>query len=158
MTSDELYTAAVQVVTRAQERHLSIALAESCTGGMIAAAITEVPGASQVLGYGFVTYSNAAKISLLKVESDMVERHGPCSNEVAQAMARGALQASGANVALATTGEAGPSATQKLGTVFIGYALHGAVHSVEYNFTGTRQQIRYLATVESLLLLLRILR
>ncbi|MEO1676837.1 MAG: CinA family protein [Pseudomonadota bacterium] len=85
-----------------------IALAESCTGGLIAAAITDVPGASAVLERGFVTYTNAAKIELLGVDPELIDAHGAVSEEVARAMAAGAIDRSHAGLALSVTGIAGP--------------------------------------------------
>ncbi len=85
-----------------------VAVAESCTGGLVAAAITEIPGSSEIFEAGFVTYSNAAKIAHLKVSEELVETFGAVSVAVAWAMARGALLASEADVAVAVTGIAGP--------------------------------------------------
>jgi len=97
-----------------------VAVAESCTGGLVAAALTEVPGSSDVFEAGYVTYSNAAKISQLKVSQDVVETFGAVSIATAWAMARGALAASEADVAVAITGIAGPgggSPSKPVGTV-----------------------------------------
>ena len=91
---------------------LMIATAESCTGGMVSAVLTEIPGSSVVLDRGFVTYSYASKTDLLGVPSDMLARFGAVSLEVAQSMARGALNASKADVAVAVTGVAGPGASE----------------------------------------------
>jgi len=85
-----------------------LAVAESCTGGLVCAALTEIPGSSEVLEAGFVTYSNAAKIAELNVSVDVVETFGAVSVATAWAMARGALQATGADVAVAITGITGP--------------------------------------------------
>ena len=97
-----------------------VAVAESCTGGLVSAAITEIPGSSDMFEAGYVTYSNAAKISQLKVSSDVVETFGAVSVATAWAMARGALAASSADVAVAVTGIAGPgggSPSKPVGTV-----------------------------------------
>jgi nicotinamide-nucleotide amidase len=89
------------------------ATAESCTGGMIAAALTDPPGASHVFDRGFVTYSNAAKIELLGVEPELFDIHGAVSEAVARAMAEGALHRSAAHVAVSVTGVAGPGGTPR---------------------------------------------
>jgi nicotinamide-nucleotide amidase len=88
--------------------HRRIAVAESCTGGLVSAALTEIPGASEVFEAGYVTYSNASKIGGLKISEDVVDTFGAVSIATAWAMARGALEASGADVAVAITGVAGP--------------------------------------------------
>ena len=106
-----------------------IAIAESCTGGLVSAALTEIPGSSDVFEVGFVTYSNAAKIGPLKVSEDLVETFGAVSVAVAWAMARGALLASEADVAVAITGIAGPgggSAAKPVGTVVFARAERDA--------------------------------
>ncbi len=98
----------------------TVALAESCTGGLVAAALTEIPGSSDVFGAGFVTYSNEAKMRLLKVNSDVLETFGAVSIAVAWSMAQGALANSDADVAVAITGIAGPgggSEKKPVGTV-----------------------------------------
>jgi nicotinamide-nucleotide amidase len=87
---------------------LMLATAESCTGGLIAACLTEIPGSSEVLERGFVTYSNRAKIELLGVGDDLLRAHGAVSEAVARAMAQGALQRAGVDLAVSVTGIAGP--------------------------------------------------
>jgi nicotinamide-nucleotide amidase len=96
------------LVAMLRSRRLTITTAESCTGGLIAALVTEIPGASDVLDRGFVTYSNAAKCDLLSVPATLIGRYGAVSAEVAVAMASGALRASTADIAVAVTGVAGP--------------------------------------------------
>jgi nicotinamide-nucleotide amidase len=97
-----------RLISLMRRRAVKLATAESCTGGLIAAVLTEVPGASDVLDRGFVTYSNAAKVGMLGVDFDLIMRHGAVSAEVARAMADGALRCSAADVAVAVTGIAGP--------------------------------------------------
>jgi nicotinamide-nucleotide amidase len=97
-----------RLIAEMKSRGLKLATAESCTGGLIAGALTEIPGASDVVDRGFVTYSNAAKIGMLGVDFDLILRHGAVSAEVAQAMAEGALRCSAADLAVAVTGIAGP--------------------------------------------------
>ncbi len=92
---------------------LTLATAESCTGGMIVAALTDVPGASDVVDRGFVTYSNAAKTQMLGVPEALIAEHGAVSEPVARAMAEGALAASAADVAVSVTGVAGPGGTAR---------------------------------------------
>lgn len=105
-----------------------VAVAESCTGGLVCAALTEIPGSSDVFEAGYVTYSNAAKLAQLKVSSDVVDTFGAVSIATAWAMARGAIAASDADVAVAITGIAGPgggSPSKPVGTVVFARAQRG---------------------------------
>lgn len=106
--SDELTMSAVGVLDAAREFDLKIATAESCTGGLIAGLLTEIPGSSDVVDCGFVTYSNEAKHKLLGVPNELISSKGAVSEEVARAMAEGALDRSKADVAVSVTGVAGP--------------------------------------------------
>ncbi|HUF86319.1 MAG TPA: nicotinamide-nucleotide amidohydrolase family protein [Thermohalobaculum sp.] len=106
--SEEIGVRAAALLALCAARRLTIATAESCTGGMVIAALTDVPGASAVVERGFVTYSNAAKTELLGVPAALVAAHGAVSEAVARAMAEGALTASPADLAVAITGIAGP--------------------------------------------------
>ncbi|MCS4511682.1 CinA family protein [Xylophilus ampelinus] len=123
-----------------------LATAESCTGGLIAAACTDLAGSSAWFERGFVTYSNAAKTELLGVPADLIATHGAVSEPVARAMAAGALRHARAQVAVAVTGVAGPgggSAEKPVGTVWFGFALpDGAVHTEDRRFDGDRAAIR----------------
>ncbi|MHA6722994.1 CinA family protein [Sphingomonas sp. RS2018] len=126
---DALVALARRVVheNRASGRHISVA--ESCTGGLVAAAITEIPGASDVLHGSFVVYANEAKTALLRVSGDVIETFGAVSVATAWQMAQGALSKSGADVAVAITGIAGPgggSAHKPVGTVVFARAVRGA--------------------------------
>lgn len=145
------------LVALATARGLRIATAESCTGGMIAAAITDIAGSSAIFGYGFVTYANEAKTSMLGVDPAVIAAEGAVSEAVARAMAAGALQNSGADLAVAVTGIAGPdggSALKPVGTVWFGLAKRGAVGIAErVVFPGDRAAIRA-ATVDHALRLL----
>lgn len=105
---DELLMTARLLLGDCEERRLKIATAESCTGGLLAALLTEEAGASKVLERGFVTYSNRSKEELLGVPGDLIADHGAVSEPVARAMAEGALRESNANIAIAITGVAGP--------------------------------------------------
>lgn len=125
-------------------RHL-LATAESCTGGMIAAACTDLGGASQWFERGFVTYSNAAKTDMLGVPAALIEQHGAVSEAVARAMADGALARSQAHASLAVTGVAGPTGgteAKPVGTVWFAWCVGGETHSEVQHFAGDRAAIR----------------
>lgn len=125
----ELITLARQVVDANRKAGRTIAVAESCTGGLVSAALTEIPGSSDVFGAGFVTYSNDMKRQLLKVSEDVLDTFGAVSIAVAWAMAHGALEKSNADVAVAITGIAGPgggSEQKPVGTVVFARAEKGA--------------------------------
>ena len=118
-----------EVVDANRKAARRIAVAESCTGGLVSAALTELPGSSDVFEAGYVTYSNASKISQLKISEDVVDTFGAVSVATAWAMARGALAASDADVAVAITGIAGPgggTASKPVGTVVFARAERGA--------------------------------
>ena len=108
MIPDTLLTAAEDLLAACRARGQKIATAESCTGGLIAGLITSVSGSSDVLDCGFVTYSNAAKARMIGVPPELIAEHGAVSEHVARAMAEGALANSGADIAVAVTGGAGP--------------------------------------------------
>jgi nicotinamide-nucleotide amidase len=110
---DDLRKSAKRVLDLCRARGLRVATAESCTGGLVAAALTEIAGSSDVVECGFVTYSNEAKAALLGVPALTLERHGAVSEETATAMAAGALQHSRADVSVAITGIAGPGGGSK---------------------------------------------
>lgn len=128
MFSSPLLADASRLIETLRARRMMVAFAESCTGGLVAAAVTEVPGASDVVDRGFVTYSNEAKIGTLGVHADLVSRHGAVSAEVARAMAEGALVHSEADIAVSITGIAGPgggSAEKPVGLVHFAVARLG---------------------------------
>jgi len=108
MTGERIRDLAKQVLQKATEKALLIATAESCTGGLVAAELTAIPGCSSVFECGFVTYSNEAKAEMLGVDPALIEKHGAVSKEVAIAMAEGALKHSRASLSVAVTGIAGP--------------------------------------------------
>ena len=129
LISPTLVAKAREVVDANRAAGRRVAIAESCTGGLVSAAITEIPGSSDVFEAGYVTYSNAAKISQLKVSEDVVDTFGAVSIATAWAMARGALAASEADIAVAITGIAGPgggSPSKPVGTVVFATAERGA--------------------------------
>ncbi|MEG3164109.1 CinA family protein [Sphingomonas sp. PB2P19] len=125
---DALVEAARRVIEQNRAIGRRVAVAESCTGGLVAAALTEIPGSSEVFEVGFVTYSNDAKLGILKISSDVLETFGAVSIAVAWSMAQTALRQSGADVAVAITGIAGPgggSIKKPVGTVVFGRAEKG---------------------------------
>ena len=125
--------------------NMTISTAESCTGGLISKRLTDVPGASRVFQGGATTYSNASKIEILQVPDALIEMHGAVSEEVAASMARGARKAFASDIALATTGIAGPgggSAMKPVGTVCFGFAVREHVVTETRQFSGNRETIR----------------
>ncbi|MBN2907260.1 MAG: CinA family protein [Rhodobacteraceae bacterium] len=149
--------AADHLVRLARAHDTVIATAESCTGGMIAAAITDVPGSSRIFDRGFVTYSNAAKQAMLGVRAATLAAHGAVSQEVALEMAAGALSRSDANLAVAVTGIAGPGGSDHKpeGRVCFALARSGEsprAETVEFGALG-RDRVRAAATAHALALL-----
>jgi nicotinamide-nucleotide amidase len=134
-------------------KNLKLATAESCTGGLVAAACTDLAGSSDWFERGFVTYSNAAKTELLDVDAALIDAHGAVSQAVAQAMALGALAHSHAQVTLAVTGVAGPgggSPDKPVGTVWFAWCVPGRVHTQEMHFAGDRAGVRSAAVHHAL--------
>ena len=152
--------AAVQVFEVLRRRGLKLATAESCTGGMVASAMTDIAGSSEVFDRGFVTYSNDAKSAMLAVPAILIADHGAVSAEVAVAMAEGALTHSQADIAIAITGIAGPTGgnvAKPVGLVHFACAMDRAdtIH-VEKRFGNlSRAEIRTKATESALGLVLR---
>ena len=160
MSSEELRAAATRVLDLCRARALKVATAESCTGGGVAAALTDIPGSSDVVDCGFVTYSNEAKQLLLGVPAAIISAHGAVSRETAEAMVRGALTASGADLAVAITGIAGPgggSAEKPVGLVhFAAAGEHSLVHiERRYGDLG-RAEVRRRSVLDALALLERL--
>ena len=150
--------AAEALLERLKARRATLVTAESCTGGLIAALLTEVPGSSAVVDCGLVTYSNGAKCDLLGVPATLIGRYGAVSAEVAVAMTGGALRASTANIAVAVTGVAGPeggTADKPVGLVHLAAQMrdHGAITKVLTLGDIGRRAIR-LATVREAVALL----
>lgn len=158
MTSKALRRAATSVLDLFRERGLKLATAESCTGGLVAGALTEIAGSSDVVERGFVTYSNEAKQAMLGVPAAMLKRNGAVSAETAAAMARGALKHSLADIAVAITGIAGPGGGSKekpVGLVYFAAATrsgHLIKQSRHYGKIG-RSQVRQRSVAEALRLL-----
>jgi nicotinamide-nucleotide amidase len=155
----EIVTLARLLIDEARERSLRIVTAESCTGGLVAGAICQVPGASDVFERGFVTYSNRAKQELLGVPGDLIADLGAVSEAVARMMAEGALENSNAHLSVAITGVEGPGGGTRLkpvGTVHIATARanQALMHREEFFEVETREEIQ-LAAVQSALEMLR---
>jgi len=154
-----LHARIARLAERLRERGEMLATAESCTGGMIAAALTALPGSSAWYERGFVTYSNAAKIDMLGVARATLEREGAVSEATAEEMAAGAIARSEANLAVGVTGIAGPaggSADKPVGTVCIGWCRGGAAPRAQtFHFTGDRAAVRHASVLAALDGLLR---
>ncbi|HEY7609375.1 MAG TPA: CinA family protein [Alphaproteobacteria bacterium] len=146
------------VLGRHRRAGTKLATAESCTGGAIAAALTEIAGSSEVFERGFVVYSNEAKTELLGVSAALIAKHGAVSHEVAAAMVEGALAHSRADLAVSVTGIAGPGGgtpTKPVGLVYIGCGRRGAAPAVERHvFAGDRAAVRAASVKRALELLL----
>lgn len=128
-----------------REAGWTVALAESCTGGLVAKRLTDVPGSSTYFLGGVVAYSNDAKMQLLGVSEDALREHGAVSAQVAEEMAAGAARRFGATIGVSVTGIAGPdggSEAKPVGLVFIGCAVRGKVHSYRFQFSGDRERVR----------------
>jgi len=147
-----------QVIHLYAEQKKRIVTAESCTGGLVAAALTDVPGASAVFERGFISYSNDAKIDVLGILPEMLDQYGTVSAEVAEAMAKGALEYSHADVAVSVTGIAGPKGgtpSKPVGLVFFGLATRDGIQfHLRCEFSGDRDSIRAQSREEALKLLL----
>lgn len=154
----DLEALAPKVIARCREVGVRLALAEACTGGLMTAALTEVPGASAVVERGFVPYSNESKREQLGVPLELLQAHGSVSAEAVGAMAAGALERSWADWAVAETGIAGPGGgteAKPVGLVFIAVQRRGREAVVErHRFEGDRRQVRHAAAARGLALLL----
>jgi nicotinamide-nucleotide amidase len=155
---EDIINLAAQVGQALKSRSLLLATAESCTGGGVAQAITEIAGSSEWFDCGFVTYSNASKTDLLDVSASAMALHGTVSEEIAAAMAEGALANSNAHIALATTGIAGPGGAvpgKPVGTVCFAWSRDGTTHTERLVFAGDRQAVRQQTVAHALKGLLR---
>jgi nicotinamide-nucleotide amidase len=150
---------AASLLATLQAKGLTLATAESCTGGLIAAALTAIPGSSATVLAGYVTYSNEAKTRMVGVPTAMLAAHGAVGEPVARQMAEGAAADAGADIAIACTGIAGPSggsAAKPVGLVFIGCAARGKQTVVERHvFPGDRTAIRAATVVRAFVLIRR---
>ena len=155
MVDEELLAEARALLDLCRTKKLTIATAESCTGGLVAATLTEIAGSSDVLERGFVTYSNAAKTAMLGVPADVIARFGAVSRETAEAMAQGALAHSPADLAVSITGIAGPgggSPGKPVGLVHFAAAARGgplAHHEARFGDIG-RAQVRNVSVKQAL--------
>lgn len=142
-------------------RNWTVSLAESCTGGLVCATLTELSGSSEWFERGYITYSNEAKTECLGVPAEIIEAHGAVSEAVAKAMAEGAKINSGSNVAISITGVAGPSGgtpEKPVGTVWFGWATANQTLTKTMRFDGDRQKVREQATEFALTELIALLR
>jgi len=142
-----------RLASQLQAKGWLLASAESCTGGLIAAACTDLAGSSLWFERGFVTYSNQAKTDMLGVDAALINEHGAVSEAIARAMAQGALIHSKAQVAIAVTGVAGPSGgspAKPVGTVCFGFALPGHCVSEQLHFKGDRASVRAASVAHAL--------
>jgi nicotinamide-nucleotide amidase len=158
MFTKDIQTLAEHVISTFTETKKKLVTAESCTAGLIAGALTEVPGASAVVERGFVTYSNESKVEVLGVMPEMLNRYGAVSTQVAEEMAKGALAFSRADVAVSVTGIAGPEGgtpKKPVGLVYFGLATRqGSLMHYKCQFSGNREQVRMQAVTEALRLIL----
>lgn len=139
-----------------EQKKLHVTTAESCTGGLIAGALVNVPGISKWFGEGYVTYSNEAKERLLGVSHETLETYGAVSEQTAREMAEGAAKAADADVSVVSTGIAGPdggTAQKPVGLVYIGCFCKGMVRVERHLFVGDRAQVRTQSVQAALLLL-----
>jgi nicotinamide-nucleotide amidase len=158
MPDSAIIEAATALIKLCVGRELRIATAESCTGGLVAGALTEVPGSSAVVDRGFVTYSNAAKQQMLGVSADILRDHGAVSRQTAEAMVRGALGKADADLVVAITGIAGPgggSADKPVGLVhFAAGSRNGALAHAEMRYGDIgRAQVRHKSVLQALSML-----
>ncbi len=154
MFDDATLLLAQKLVEAAKKSGLKIVTAESCTGGLIAGALTAVPGSSEVVYGGFVTYANGAKISMLGVPKTLIDQYGAVSEQVARAMARGALARSGTGIAIAVTGVAGPGGGTKekpVGLVCFASATAHDIGAKQVRFGAIGRDRVRLATVNTAL-------
>jgi len=134
-------------------RGWQVASAESCTGGWLAKSITDVPGSSNWFGWGFVTYANDAKTAMVGVSPELLAEHGAVSEPVVRAMAEGARKASGADIAVAVSGIAGPhgeSPGKPVGTIWIAWASAAGTRAEHSVFSGDRQDVRRQSVAQAL--------
>ena len=158
MVTDDLCR---ELATVLKDKGWMLATAESCTGGLIAAACTELSGSSDWFERGFVTYSNEAKSELLGVDPEALRTHGAVSEVVVRAMAFGAVRRSQARASVAVTGVAGPtggSAEKPVGTVWFGFMVDGRLSSEKMHFDGDRAAVRAATVRHGLRRLLELLR
>lgn len=157
MFAPELLHAAETLLQQLRAKNLTLSTAESCTGGLLSALLTEISGSSDVFSHGYITYANAAKTGMLAVPEALISVHGAVSEEVARAMAEGALHASGASISIAITGIAGPGGATEhkpVGLVHLASARSGqsTLHQLQ-QFSGNRSDVRLQAVMAAMELL-----
>ena len=154
LSDDDIVALAAELGRRLASRRALVTAAESCTGGLVAGAITSIPGSSGWFQRGFVTYSNEAKTEMLGVPAETLARHGAVSEETARSMAEGALRAGRANYAVAITGVAGPDGgtpAKPVGMVCFGWAaLDGSTTSTTKRLPGDRAAVRHASVIVAL--------
>ncbi len=157
MFTDEVLMSAERVLEKCRRAGILISTAESCTGGLIVAGLTAIAGSSDVVDRGFVTYTNEAKYQMLGVSENLIKKVGAVSEEVARAMAEGALARSDSQISISVTGIAGPgggSADKPVGLVHMGLARSGQpTHHLRQVFTGDRSDVRNATVLSSLFFL-----
>lgn len=158
MFPTDILESAARLIGTLRARHQKVATAESCTGGLVAGAITSIAGSSDVFDKGFITYANSAKVDMIGVDAALIERHGAVSAEVASAMAEGALRNASADLAVGVTGIAGPgggSVEKPVGLVYIASARRRAETRVQRHAFGDigRDGIRMASVRKALALL-----
>jgi nicotinamide-nucleotide amidase len=157
---EDIIELATRVGQALRTKGLLLATAETCTGGGVAQAVTEIAGSSDWFDCGFIAYSNASKIEMLDVPAALIAQHGNVSEEIAEALALGALANSNAHVAVSTTGIAGPGGAvpgKPVGTVCFGWSMDGTTHTERLVFAGDRHAVREQTVAHALKGLLRVL-
>ena len=156
----DLHPTLLQLANALKQRIWMLSTAESCTGGLIAAACTDLPGSSEWFDRGFVTYSNESKTEMLGVHAALIAQHGAISEEVVQAMAQAAVSRSQAQIAIAVSGIAGPdggSLEKPVGTVWVAWKVGAQLCTQRLNLTGDRADVRAKTMAYALVHLLQIL-
>lgn len=159
MFEKDLNDAAYRLVAICHEKKLKVCSAESCTGGMVGEAITTIVGSSEIYDRGFITYSVDAKVEMLGVPKNFINKYDVVSPQVAEEMAKGALARSNADISVSITGLAGPGGetdTHAVGYVCIGASSKHKINVIEYNFIGDREMVRYQAATKALEMMIEI--
>jgi len=160
MITSNIENLAAKVISAAQKKRLRIAIAESCTGGLLCAALTSIPGSSEVFDRGFVAYSVDSKIESLGINPEIIEKHGAISTEVALAMAKQSALLSRCHIGIGITGIAGPTGETRdapIGLIIISVVHANINKTAKYHFVGSRNRIRMEATSETLKILINLI-
>lgn len=157
---ENLKQKAEELLTICKTKKILVATAESCTGGMVSSAITDIPGSSEIFDRGFITYSNEAKMEMLGVQAEIIDKYGAVSKETAIAMAEGAIKKSRADISVSITGIAGPgggSDEKPVGLIYFGFSGRKmAAKHEKHIFDGNRQQVRQKATLQAIEILIKL--